>query len=171
MTTENVTISRAGVQGVPGASNGFPFTIDLSLTAMADPGPGKLRFNNATPALATSIFLAAESAATGNPDVSAIIGGLAAGRLTLVKQNDTSIRLDFTLASIASATGGLQLTVSGGAGTGTFADGDSCWLFVAERGANGVQSSDGSVPDFIALTRAEFEALTPDEETIYFVEP
>lgn len=65
-----VTNGADGSNGADGVSAGIPFTFS-STTAMADPGAGTVRLNNATLSSVTAAAVDDTSAASGNPDVSA----------------------------------------------------------------------------------------------------
>lgn len=58
------------MNGADGVTGGIPFTFS-STTAMADPGAGTIRLNNATLSSVTAAAVDDTSAASGNPDVSA----------------------------------------------------------------------------------------------------
>jgi len=40
---------------------------------------------------------------------------------------------------------------------------------LADLGSTGVKSDDGTITDAVALTQAEYDALTPDATTLYVV--
>jgi len=67
--------SRAGnrgTNGIDGITPGIPFTFSTT-TSMADPGAGIIRLNNATLSSVTAAAVDDTSAASGNPDVSALV--------------------------------------------------------------------------------------------------
>ena len=163
-TTKRTTVTdlTAKVDAL-GSSGGLNFTIDTSSTTMADPGPGLIRFNNATLASATAIAIAAESASSGNPDVTDITSGWDGGTLELVKQGSPEVRLQFTISAAADNTGWVQYTVFGGVAVGSFANVDSALLFYV---------ADASAPAAASATAAAASATlasqwaTEDEDVV-----
>lgn len=79
----NAETAQAAAQAAASAV-GFPWIFDAN-TAMADPGVGEFRFNNADMASVTAIAVSAQSADAGNPDVSADIATWAASTNTTGK--------------------------------------------------------------------------------------
>ncbi len=75
-TNRQITFSgQPGIQGPKGekgSAAGFAYNFDAS-TTMADPSAGNLRLNNANPTLVTAIAISAQSAETGNPNISGFI--------------------------------------------------------------------------------------------------
>jgi hypothetical protein len=71
-TRYGVDFGANGADGADGLMPGYPFNFD-SATAMADPGAGDFRLNNATLSAVTAAAFDDTSAATGNPDVSAAV--------------------------------------------------------------------------------------------------
>lgn len=64
--------AEAAALAAQAANTGLAYLFDSSIV-MADPGTGKIRFNNANPLLATSIAISALTNDSGNPDVSTYI--------------------------------------------------------------------------------------------------
>lgn len=68
-TRFNLVFTSNGANGIDGVAGGIPFTFSTT-TAMADPGAGTLRLNNATLSSVTAAAVDDTSASAGNPDVS-----------------------------------------------------------------------------------------------------
>lgn len=70
-TNADVVLTNADVVSAEAAASAVanPWTFDTS-TSMADPGTGDIRLNNATVSSVTAIAVSAQTADTGNPDVS-----------------------------------------------------------------------------------------------------
>lgn len=102
------------------------YAADLSATADADPGTGKLRWNNATPASATILYIDDEDVAAA--DISATWSTLAVGGFVYVQgRADSAARAKWQkwqITSVTTATGYAKLGVSLQASAGTFADTD-----------------------------------------------
>lgn len=123
---------RAGTNGVDGVTAGVPFNFD-NATAMADPGNGDFRLNNAALASVTAIAVDDLSAFTGNPDVSAIVlswddsTNTVRGYL-LIKS--VAAPQNFAVYSITGAStdnaGWTQLAVTHVASSGSFTNGAPC---------------------------------------------
>jgi hypothetical protein len=129
----NVQFTAAPVAGVNGLQPGLLFNFD-SATAMADPGNGDFRLNNAAMASVTAAAVDDLSSIAGNPNVSAVVlswddSTQTANRGTLLikkvsaPQNFAAYRVSG--ASIANA-GWTQLALAYVAHAGSFADGDAC---------------------------------------------
>jgi len=107
-----------------------PFAADLSATADADPGAGKLRWNNAAPASATILYI--DNAATDTTDISAAWAALQVGGFLYVQGSaDGTHRGNWQkwqVTSITAATGYAKLGVSLQASAGAFADTDAVEL-------------------------------------------
>ena len=135
-----------GADGADGVNAGLYFTFSTT-TAMADPGAGIVRFNNATPASVTAIAIDDTSADAGNPDISAEIvswddsTATIKGRLIL---RDTGSPQNFHIYSLSGLTdnaGWSELAVTHIAGSGTFADADSLSLEFQRTGNNGADGA------------------------------
>lgn len=124
-----------------------------SSTTMADPGAGDLRLNNATLASVTTIAVSANSADTGNPDVSDAV-------LTWDDSTNTSNRGTLTLRKIGTPgtfaqyaitgavtdnTAWLQLTVTYITGNGSFSNADGLAVGFARTGDQGNIASGATV--------------------------
>jgi hypothetical protein len=143
----NVQFTAGPVAGVDGLPAGMPFNFS-SATAMADPGNGVFRLNNATLASVTAAAIDDLSAATGNPDVSAAV-------LSWDDSTNTANRGTLLIKSVASPqnyalyritglstdnAGWTQLALTHVASAGSFTNGTLCSIEFAPAGAPGVSS-------------------------------
>jgi len=107
-----------------------PYAADLSATTDADPGAGKLRWNNAAPASATMLYI--DNAASDATDISASWATLAVGGYVYVQGSaDGSHRANWQkwqITSVTTASGYAKLGVSLQASAGVFADTDAVEL-------------------------------------------
>ena len=129
-----------------GGSGGFDFPYLFSTdTAATDPTSGGIKFNNATPASVTEIYVSS----TDNDGmlINTLINSLGSGDQLVLKQSDTPAnRLRFNVTSVTDNT--TYITI-----TGTVADsgslpsnGSSCGIgfeYVTGGGASGVSSVNG----------------------------
>lgn len=101
-------------------SQGLFYTVDGN-TVDADPGPGRLRFNNASPASATAIYFDTTDANSPHRDVSGLLGSWTSGTSLIIRSLETTAYVAFRLsAPVVSATGyrkAASLTYLGGDGT------------------------------------------------------
>lgn len=104
----------------------LPMLADLSATADADPGAGKLRWNHATPALATVLFV--DDLDDAAVDLSAALATLNVGGFFYVQASaDASRRAvwqKWQVTSNTDASGYTKVGVSYQDGAGTFVDGE-----------------------------------------------
>lgn len=140
-----VSFSRSAINGVDGVTAGVPFNFS-STTTMADPGAGIFRLNNATLSSVTAAAIDDQSAATGNPDVSAFVlawddsttttnrGFLIIKKLS-APQNFVIYRI--TGASTDNA-GWTQLALTYVTHAGSFTNADPCSIEFAMTGAANV---------------------------------
>lgn len=127
--------------GTQGAAAGFRYTIDLSATTAADPGAGKLRFNHATLASVTAIYI--DNTTVNGSDISAFIDTWENSVLT-IKANDNldASFATFTITGVADSTGYRTLTVTYIAGNSFSAD-EAVVAYIAPKGAAGDAGTDG----------------------------
>ncbi len=109
---------------------GFRFNFD-NATAMADPGTGDLRFNNATVSSVTALALDATSADTGNPDVSDFVvtwddsTNTIKGTIVVRKVGTPATFAIFNVTgAVTDNTGWLQVAVTHVDSNGTFSNTD-----------------------------------------------
>jgi hypothetical protein len=146
----NVAFGRSGEDGIDGIMPGVPFNFD-SATSMADPGTGEFRLNNATLSSVTAAAFDDQSAATGNPDVSAQVlswddSTNAANRgFLLIKKASAS--QNFALYKITGAStdnsGWTQLALTHVASSGSFTNADPCFVEFASSGDQGTTPTVG----------------------------
>jgi hypothetical protein len=107
------------------------YVADAAATADADPGAGKVRWNNAAQASATEIYIDdADSAAT---DYSALWATLSTGgHLYLYKPDDLDIWQQWSITTVTDAAGYLKLGVSLVASNGSFTDADAVVLTIQQ---------------------------------------
>lgn len=149
-----------------------PFTADLSSTADADPGEGKVRFNHASPASATMLYIDDEDGdATG---ISAAWASLAVGGFVYVQGSaDGPARANWQkwqVTSVTDAVGYAKVGVSLQASAGTFADTDVVELTIQQptpspgidrnvvtsvSSSSGVLTLDLALGDFFKTTLTE----------------
>lgn len=102
------------------------YTADMAATADADPGTGKLRWNHATPASATILYI--DDQDTAAADISATWATLGIGGFVYVQgRANSAARANWQkwqITSVTDATGYAKLGVSLQASAGTFADTD-----------------------------------------------
>ncbi len=103
-----------------------PMLVDLSATADADPGAGKLRWNHATPASATVLYV--DDADDAAADLSAALATLNVGGFFYVQASADSARRavwqKWQVTSVTDASGYTKVGVSYQGGAGTFIDGE-----------------------------------------------
>jgi hypothetical protein len=102
------------------------FAADLSATADADPGAGKVRWNHATPTSATMLYIDDQDGAA--TDISATWATLTVGGYVYVQGSaDTAARSNWQkwqITSVTDASGYAKIGVSLQASAGSFADTD-----------------------------------------------
>lgn len=114
-----------------------------SNTAMADPGQGILRLNNATLANVTAIAIDDEAATAGNPDVSAFIASFAnstntvKGRLQIRKSGTPATFVIYEITAVTDNSGWSQLTVTHLDSNGTLSDTDTLIISFTRSGDAG----------------------------------
>lgn len=124
--------ASAGVEGSPGGSS-FPFEWD-SATTDSDPGAGLLKFNNATLASVTSIFVDLDE--SGGATVTTWLDSYntALGRARVYVKSDPSIYLELTVTGVTVVAGYRKVVGTYVGSNGTFTDGDAVILTFAPRG-------------------------------------
>lgn len=121
---------------------GIPYLFDAS-TTMADPGPGNLRFNNATLASVTAIAIDDIANAVGSPDVSAWINSFddstnaIKGTFIVRKKAAPDTFALFNITGLTDNAGWSQLAVTYVAGGGSFSASDELDLQFARTGNDG----------------------------------
>jgi hypothetical protein len=100
-------------------SQGLFYVVDAS-TADSDPGNGRLRFNNASPASATAIYIDTVDANTTGRDVSGLLGSWTSGTSLVIRSLESTAYVAFKLSAPTTSAAGYRkatsLTYLGGAG-------------------------------------------------------
>jgi hypothetical protein len=139
-----------GDQGDAGVSAGLGYSFDTTITD-SDPGAGKLRFNNATIASVTSLFL--DNLESNGGDVSSFVDiwddstnsalrGLVLVRKVSAKEN---FAIFSVTGSVTDGTGYRKVTVSHIASNGSFSNNDEIsveFARVGDKGADGEGAGD-----------------------------
>ena len=151
-TAADVVLTAADVVSAESAAGAVavPFTFDNS-TSMADPGTGDFRFNNATVGSVTAITLDANSADTGNPDVSDFIATWGASdsgdkaHITFKKSGTPATFATFKItAAVTDNTTHLELTVTHVDSNGTWTAADKAYVAWTRTGDAGAASPSAS---------------------------
>lgn len=116
-------------------------------TTMADPGSTDIRFNNAALASVTAIAISANSADTGNPDLSDYIvtwddSSHTPKGLLSVRTGDGDIALFGIMGAVTDNTSWLEIPVSYIAGTASLSDGEDCYISFTGYGNDGTGTGD-----------------------------
>lgn len=107
------------------------YTADVSATTDADPGGGKVRWNNATQASATQLYI--DDADSGAVDHSALWATLLAGGYVYLRHaTDLGIWQQWSVTSVTDASGYLKLGVTLVASAGSFAGSDALQLSIQQ---------------------------------------
>ncbi len=146
----------AGTAGIPG----YRFVIDAGSTTASDPGAGKLRFNHATQASATAIYL---DNSTGDAiSIAALLGALGlTGWLHLMKPSDPLTWHTYAYTNLVDSTGYRTFTVSSQAVGVSFDDADE--VIVVFVSAKGDALLSGHLGQFAATTSAQLAGNISDE--------
>ena len=170
-TAADVVLTAADVVSAESAAGAVavPFTFDNS-TSMADPGTGDFRFNNATVGSVTAITLDANSADTGNPDVSDFIATWGASdsgdkaHITFKKSGTPATFATFKItAAVTDNTTHLELTVTHVDSNGTWTAADKAyvaWTRTGDAGAASPSASETVEGIVETATQAEVDAGT-----------
>ena len=170
-TAADVVLTAADVVSAESAAGAVavPFTFDNS-TSMADPGTGDFRFNNATVGSVTAITLDANSADTGNPDVSDFIATWGASdsgdkaHITFKKSGTPATFATFKItAAVTDNTTHLELTVTHVDSNGTWTAADKAyvaWTRTGDAGADSPSASTTVEGTVEVATQAEVDAGT-----------
>ncbi len=152
----NGTDGADGTNGTDGVSGGLPFTFSTSTDTASDPGTANIRFNNASLASVTEIAVDDQSAASGNPDISAFVSTWAASTNAAIKAHliiKDSISPEnfaiYTVASLVDATTHNRVTVAHVDSSGSMTNGNDItveFIRVGDKGADGAGSGDVTGP-------------------------
>lgn len=132
-----------------------PMTADLSATTAADPGTGKVRWNHATPGLATELYIDDVDNAAG--DLSALWPTLTVGGFVYLQAKSTTDRRDtyqkWQITSVTDDIGYARIGVSAQGGAGAWVADETLELTLQQptpapginRGVTTVATSVGGV--------------------------
>jgi hypothetical protein len=147
-TTVQEAIDELAAGGGGGASIGVQYTADTGSTADSDPGPGLLKWNNATQGSATVLFLDDDTS-----DGVSLAGWWSAldsgGFCYLQHATDQDTWQIWEIGTITDATGYVKLAVTLLADGGSFADGDPM-LVTLQQGVSAGSAAWGSITGTIA---------------------
>lgn len=120
-----------GIQGIQGDEAGVLPYVFATSTSDADPGAGKLRFNNGTLSSVSQIFIDDQSNSSGNPDVSALLltwddSTNVSDKGTIVVSKKSALQNYFIgrLTSLVDASGYVKLVVTHVTSNGSFSADD-----------------------------------------------
>ncbi len=142
-------VGFVGSRGQDGNFGGatFDYTFDNTVTA-ADPGVGRLKFNNATLSSATSLYIdASNDVAT---DISTFLNTIddststIKGHFRVSKKFDASTFALYTITSLTNNTGWFTVVCSYVSGNGTLANNDDVIITFARTGDRGDTGFTGS---------------------------
>lgn len=168
-TNADVVTSGTNADNAEAAASavGLNYLFDTS-TSMADPGTGDVRFNNATLSSVTAIAFDAQTAETGNPDVSDFIAtwgdssNADKGNITFRKSGDSTVFAIFSItAAVVDNTGWLQITVIHVDSAGTFSASDSLYASFSRAGTAGTGFSSSDI------TGQTEEVITAADEIVW----
>jgi len=147
-----LTFSRSGNVGIDGVQSGYRFTFSTTVTD-SDPGGGFLRFNNATFASVTSLFI--DNADVNSADVTTWLDSLdnatsaIRGTLRIEKIGDATVYREFNVTgTVTDGTGYRKVTVTPVVTNGTLANNDTIAVTFFRAGDAGIAViSDGDKGD------------------------
>lgn len=137
-----------GEQG-PWGGDSMPFVFESSTTDSI-PAAGGFRFNHATFASITQMYIHDWSDAPGNPSVLIWIIQFAAstnaikGTLHIFKRDDPNVYANFRITGITDATGYSKIGLSPTVANGTFSNGDEVVISFARAGDVGATGATGA---------------------------
>ena len=156
---DGVSMPSTGAKGIQGEFGGDSFEYVFSdETGEADPGSGKLRYNHATPADATELYIDDEEA--NAVDIQVWLRTLDdstntnKGHLKVFKKDDSSKFATFNLTALSEEAGYFKLTVTCVASNLTFSDADEIVITFGATGDTGTDTD--AIHDNVA---AEISAI------------
>lgn len=147
------TTAKNAAEAAAGAV-AWKYTFDSS-TVSADPGTGDVRLNHATLASVTSIIIDAQTADTGNPDVSDLIASIDDGTnsthegyIFIRKQGTPGTFMAYSVTgAITDSTTHLTIPVTHSASAGSLTNADTLYISFSRSGnvgATGPQGTQGT---------------------------
>tara|TARA_R110002096_G_scaffold130706_7_gene280063 strand:+ start:7703 stop:8746 length:1044 start_codon:yes stop_codon:yes gene_type:complete len=142
--------AASAVTAASEASAAQPKYTFSTTTTGADPGAGLLRYNNATVASVTAIYIDNTTADAGNPDIAAWIlswdssTSTLHSQIRLVEPGTPANYAIFNVTNAVDSTGYVTLTVEHVDSNGTFANADSIRISNSRTGDKGDTGSTGS---------------------------
>ena len=130
-STQATNASNSATTAAAEAASYAPKYTFSTTTSMADPGAGKLRYNNGTVASCSAIAIDDTTADAGNPNIEDWIKSwddstsTIKGQLRLVEPGTPANYASFNITGLTDSTGFVQLAVTHVDSNGTFGDGDS----------------------------------------------
>lgn len=162
---DNLPAGPAGPTGPTGPTAGIRQAYSTTTTD-SDPGAGTFRLNNATPASATAAYL--DNVDAGGATVSTIFDlfddstTTTKGYLRFEKSGDPTVWAQFAVTgSVVVGTGYRKITLTSGAGSGAFANGDTFAITFYRSGDKGTDGA--GTGDFSSNT-----ASSVDGEVVLF---
>lgn len=160
---------------VGGGAFGALYTLNLASQADSDPGAGLLKFNHATPASATTIFVDLVDA--GGSTVTALLDALddststVKGVLTVRALTSANVWLQFTVSAVTTVAGYRKIVCAYLAGPGGFTDATNVLLAFAPKGDKGDTGSTADIHGQSELTAPATadELLIADASAAYAV--
>jgi len=135
-----------GSTGAKGDASGIKLTYSTTTTD-ADPGAGAFRLNNATPASATAAYI--DNTQVGGASITAILDtwddstSATRGYVRFEKTTDPTVWAQFRVTgSVVDGSGYRKLTLTGGAGSGAFTNGDAFSVSFSRTGDAGAGNGD-----------------------------
>jgi hypothetical protein len=148
--SEATAAAASAVTAASEASAAQPKYTFSTTTTAADPGAGVLRYNNASVASVTAIYIDNTTADTGNPDIAAWIlswdssTSTIHSQIRLVEPGTPANYAVFNVTNAVDSTGFVTLTVEHIDSNGTFANADSIRISNSRTGDKGDTGSTGS---------------------------
>lgn len=143
------TLGR-GAQGLKGLTGGFSLLYKFETATGTPPASGRIRYNHATPASATHVYVHDTERNAVNLD--ALLDTVGVGDLLIVSSESNPARFHiFEVSAISDAGDYHDYTVTYLGGAGTFENGRALWLGIARKGPTGATGATGAT-GFVAAT-------------------
>ena len=156
---EEIEVALASFNSaLAGNAYAIPYKVDLNSTADADPGAGKLRFNHATPSLATALRLNLFGSDTADYrksiDTFDASSSVVKGTIRIVKLGDSRKFLAYNVTARATPTGYRNITVApvDFSAASPFVHDEQVLLFFQRTGDKGDKGDQGEPGTLLAPT-------------------